>query len=210
MYYRSVLFLLSLFVAAVTSQTSQACIDAATALAANQPCVSAFSDIGDAIDRNTSISVEDLNVYCVPGCRNLVNRVLTCSADSTTAISLNQFICSVDSDGMSCYDFLFSARYATLNNDIETVCPDDIPDGQMCSSACQTAFQNYVINGGCCVAEIFEFAAQFADEELDELIAQCPIDLSRGGTCTEIGGATGLKAFASVLLFAVTFAVAVF
>ena len=213
MYCRSVLLLLSFFVVVVTSQnTSQACTDAITAVAANQPCSIAFLNIRNALSR-TTIRTADLNAYCVADCRNLVNRVFTCDndPDGAAAVSLNQFICSIDSDGMSCYDFLFSARFATLNNGLYAMCPDDIPDGEMCSSACQTAFQNFVIDGGCCVAELLEFARQLASDELDELLAQCPVDLTRGGTCTEIGGGTtGLKVFGNVLLFAVIFAAAVF
>ena len=81
----------------------------------------------------------------------------------------------------------------------------------MCSPACQTAFQNFIVEGGCCVAELFELASQDADDELNNLLLQCPIDLSRGGSCVEIGGgANGLKAIGSVLLFAVIIALAGF
>ena len=216
MYCRSVLLLLSFFVAVVTSQnTSQACTDAVTAVVVNHPCSIAFLNIRNALSQSgTTIRMADLNAFCVADCRNLVNRVFTCDNDpgGAAAVSLNQFICSIDSDGMRCYDFLFSARFATLHNGLDAMCPDDIPDGQMCSSACQTAFQNFAIDGGCCVAELLEFGRQLADDKLNKLLAQCPVDLTRGGTCTEIGGgATGLnKAFESILLFAVIFAAAMF
>ena len=213
MYCQSVFVLLSLFAVIVTSQDTPACRDAATALAANPPCLSAFSDIGTALSLNRSISGAgvNLNVYCVQSCRSLVNRLLTCDndPDSAAGVNLNQLICTTDSDGMSCYDFFISGGFANLLNGLESACPDDIPDGQMCDSTCQTAFQNSIIDGGCCVAELFEFGSQFTDQSLEEELAQCPVDLSRGGTCTEIGGgATGLKAFATVLLFAVIIAVA--
>lgn len=211
MYCRSVFVLLTLFAAVVISQDTQACIDATAALAANQPCFSAFTTLGTAVSQNTSISGVNLNMYCAQSCRGLVNRILTCDGDPDSAafVSLNEFICSVGSDGVSCYDFFLSARFRALQNELDTTCPDNIPDGQMCDSACQTAFQNFVIDGGCCIAELFEFVNQFAGEELEQLQAQCPVDLSRGGTCTEIGGgATGLKAFVSVLLFAIIIAVA--
>ena len=206
MYYSSVLLLLSLFVAVVTSQTAE-CIAAQSALIANAACYSAFNDIGNAISADRNVSMLDLNVYCVPDCRNLVNRLITCDGDpdSATGVRFNEYLCNVDSNGVSCYDFIRSPRFETLGNSVDAMCPD-IPAGQTCSSTCQTAFQNFVVDGGCCIQELFEFASQDADDDLNDLLARCPVDLSRGGTCTEIGGANGLKAFGSVLFIAVIIA----
>ena len=209
MYCRSVLLqlLLTLFITIVTSQT--ACDNAQAALRSNQACFSAFVNIGNAIGNNATISLEDLNAYCIPECRGLANGLEACDddPDDTPAEDINRFICTTD-DGMSCFDFIRSSTFTNLSSAVEGsgACEDDIIDGQMCSPGCQTAFQNFIIEGGCCIAEVFEFASQFADDSLDELLAQCPVDLSQGGTCTEIGGANGLKAFGSVLLFAVVIA----
>ena len=52
MYCRSVLFLLSSFAAVATSQNTQACNDAQSALAANQPCFNAFLGVVDALGQN--------------------------------------------------------------------------------------------------------------------------------------------------------------
>ena len=208
MYYSSVLLLLSLFVAAVTSQTAE-CNAAQAALVANTDCYNVYTDIAFAINNDRTVSMLDLNVYCVPDCRNLVNRLITCDGDpeSEAGVRFNEYLCNVDSDGVSCYDFIRSPRFDTLANSVDAVCPN-IPAGQTCSSTCQTAFQNFVVDGGCCIQELFEFASQDADDELNNLLAQCPVDLSRGGTCTEIGGgATGLKAVGSVLFLAVIIAV---
>ena len=216
MYCRSVFVLLmSLFAAVVTSQNTPACNDAATALSANQPCFNAATALVNALSLNTSVtSGVDLNVYCVQSCISLVNPVLSaCRSDDPGVIAaLNQFICTADSDGMSCYDFLFSARFAALQNDLERTCSDDAPGEQTCSSACQTTFQNSIIDGGCCVAELLEYSSQIriADMREESVLARCRVDLSRGGTCTEIGGgATGLKAFGTVLMFAIIIAVTV-
>ena len=209
MYCRSVFVLLSLFAAVVTSLNTPACNDATTALIANQPCFNAATALRTAFSLNTTSGV-DLNVYCVQSCRSLINRVAACGGEPR-GMALNQFICTADSDGMNCYDFIFSARFAALQNDLRMVCSDVATGGQTCSSACQTAFQNFVIDGECCVVELLEFGSQIADMSFEESMrAQCPVDLSRGGTCTEIGGgATGLKAFGTALMFAIIIAVTV-
>ena len=36
------------------------------------------------------------------------------------------------------------------------VCADEIPDGEMCSQACREAFQNFIVEGGCCITETFQ------------------------------------------------------
>ena len=200
--------LLTLFIA--TAVNCQSCESARRALTSNQTCVQAFSEIRDAIDAERSINQRQLNAYCQPGCRNLVNAVITCDNDPDAELGLrsNQFICTTE-NGMSCYDLISSGRFDQMANAFEAsgACNEILLDGQMCSSTCRTAFQNFVNDGGCCVAEVFEFASQFADEDLMETLRQCPIDLSQAGTCVEIGGgASGLKAFVSVLLLAVTLA----
>ena len=151
MYYSSVLLLLSLFVAVVTSQTAE-CIAAQNALANNTVCLSVYSDVANAITADRNVSMLDLNVYCVPDCRNLVNRLITCDGDpdSAAGVSFNEYLCNIDSNGVSCYDFIRSSRFEALANSVDAVCPD-IPAGQTCSSTCQTAFQNFVIDGGCCM-----------------------------------------------------------
>ena len=208
MYCRGIL--LSLLVAVVTSQD---CANIEATIAANPTCALAFANVLTAIANNGSISSADLNVYCLSTCRNLVNQAALCSGDSDaeTFPAFNRFICSTDR-GESCYNF-FVSEFDALQDAFEAsgVCPDDIPDGQMCSSACQTAFQNFIAQNGCCIAELFELVTQDVNEEINDLLAQCPVDLSRGGTCVEIGGgATGLKALGSVLFFAVIIALARF
>ena len=218
MYCRIVFVLLSLFVAvAISQQNTQACIDAQSAVRANQPCFNAVFGLMDALNQNTSISAGvDLNVYCSAGCRNLVNRVSIACNDgdpdgtSVSSVSFTQLVCVTDADRMSCADLIFSPRFAMIRGEFDSeasgVCPFEMPTGQVCPSACQTAIQNFAINGGCCVPHIFAFVG---DESSNEVIAQCDVDYSRGGTCTELigGGATGLKAFGSLLLFAIIIAV---
>ena len=204
MYFISFGLLLTLFVAAVNCQS---CDSASRALSSNRDCLIAYNDVIDAISTNRYISQMELNMYCQPSCRNLVNAVLTCDndPDGEDNVRFNQFLCTTD-NGTSCYDFAASGRFNQLLAVAEAsgACEDDIPDGQTCSSACQAEFQNLIIDGGCCFAEVLEFgAAQSDDTSLMEILEQCPADLSRGGTCVEIGGASGLKAFVSVLLLAV-------
>ena len=216
MYCRSVLLLLSLFAAVVTSQNTQACTDAQNALAANQPCFNASSAVLNFLGVNTSIGDEvDLNVYCAADCRNLANRAIIACADGDNVdavsafASLTRLICATDADNVNCFDFLGSPQFQALTDaaDMFRACPDEIPPGQMCPSACQTAVQNFVIDGGCCTVLLFDIGSEIAGDELN-ILGQCPIDLSRGGTCTEIGGgATGLKAIGNILLFAIIIAV---
>ena len=198
---------LMLFAAAVTCQS---CDSAGRALRSNQNCVNAFRDIRDAVQANRTISQMELNMYCQPSCRNLVEAVLTCDndPDGEENVRFNQFLCTAD-NGMSCYDFLASGRFNQLLA-ATGACQEIILDGQVCSSTCQTAFQNVVIDGGCCVVEVLELGAQLSDSNLMELLENCPIDLSRCGTCVEIGGASGLKAFMSVFLLAVALALVSF
>ena len=205
-----------------TAVNCQSCRDSAmSAIGSDQDCLIAFNDIRNAIEGNRSINQTELNSYCQePSCRNLVSGVLDCSnnTDGNAGEQFNRFLCSTD-NGMSCYDLLASGRFARMSIGFlaSGVCEEDIPDGQECSPTCQAAFQNFVIDGGCCVAQVFESSTQFAHSTLLEIFQQCPgIDLSQGGTCVEIGGrvetdgASGLKAFVSVLLLAVALALASF
>ena len=125
MYCRSVL--LSLLVAVVTSQD---CTNIEASLTANIPCASAFGNVLAAITTNGTISSADLNVYCLPDCRNLVNQVALCSGDNDSAAfpAFNRFICNTD-NGASCYNF-FVSEFDALTNSFETngACPDEIPD----------------------------------------------------------------------------------
>ena len=205
-----------LFTLLATAVNCQSCRDSAmSAVAFDQNCSIAFRDIGAAIEARRSISQAELNSYCQPSCRNLVKQVLTCDNDTdgqaAAGAQFNRFLCSTD-NGMSCYDLLASGRLARMSNAFVAsgVCEENIPDGQVCSSTCQTAFQNFVTDGGCCVAEVLEFSTRFAN--LTELLEQCPIDLSEAGTCVEIGagGASGLKEFVSVMLLAVALALVSF
>ena len=223
--------LLTIFAAAVTCQS---CESARRALSSNQDCLDAFSVVTGALRANRTINLLELNSYCQPSCRNLVNAVLAAcdnnpdGEENVNLIRFNQFICTTDYNGTSCYDFLASGRYnqllaaAEASGTCEEVIPRFIPNGQVCSSACRTAFQNLVIDGGCCIVEVIKFRrelrAQLSDNSLMELLEHCPIDLSRGGTCVEICGALGgalggahrLEAFVSVLLLAVTLALVSF
>ena len=220
MYCRSVFVLLSLFVAAVTSQDTPACTDAENALEANQNCSRALIALEEAVSLNRSISAGvDLDAYCAADCRNLVNRQITACDDeeddgAAAFLSLTPVVCATDPDGMSCADYLYLQRsrfeevYNNFTSETSGVCPFGMPE-QGCSSACQTAIQNSVTNGGCCVQYLLQFGS---DQSSKELLARCDIDYSRGGTCVEIGseiggGTTGLKAFGSSLLFAVIIAV---
>ena len=209
MYCRVVLLLLTSFITIVTSQT--ACDRANMAVSSNQACYNAFRDVVAAIrNDDATISLEDLNAYCTPECRGLFSALTVCDDDpgSTPIGAINSFICTTDGD-VSCYDFITSSPFSNFSDAVRAPgdCEDDITAREMCSPGCQAAFQNYIIEGGCCVAESLEFAAQLAGESLDELLTNCPVDLSRGGTCTEIGGANEFKAFGSVVLFAVFIAV---
>ena len=207
MYCRVVLLLLT---SIATSQT--ACDRANIALLSNEACYNAFRDVAVAVrDDDATINLEDLNAYCTPECRGLLSAVTAVCGDdpgSTPIGAINSFICTTDGD-VSCYDFITSSPFSNFSDAVRASgdCEDDITAREMCSPGCQAAFQNYIIDGGCCVSESLEFAARLAGESLDELLAYCPVDLSRGGTCTEIGGANGLKAFGSVVLFAVFIAV---
>ena len=219
--------LLTIFAAAVTCQS---CESARRALSSNQDCLDAFSVVTGALRANRTINLLELNSYCQPSCRNLVNAVLACENDpdgeeNVNLIRFNRFLCNTDYNGTSCYDFVASGCFNQLLAAAEAsgACEEVIPNGQVCSSACRTAFQNLVIDGGCCVVEVIEFRrefrAQLSDSSLSmELLKQCPIDLSRGGTCVEICGALGgalggahrLEAFVSVLLIAVALALVSF
>ena len=207
MYYLTFGLLLTIFAVAVTCQS---CESARRALASNQDCLDALRDVGGAVQANRTISLLELNLFCQPSCRNLVNAVLTCDNDPNgeERVKQNQFLCTTD-HGTSCYDFLVSARFNQLVA-AAGACVEDIRrlDGQMCSSTCQTVFQNFVVDGGCCTVEVLK--TQLSNSSLMELLEECPIDLSRGGTCVEIGGAHGFKAFVSVLLLAVALALVSF
>ena len=76
--------LLTCFATVVTSQTSQACIDANVALAANQVCLTALAQIGQSLDNNATISNEQLNNFCSPSCRTLVDLYLTDCANEVS------------------------------------------------------------------------------------------------------------------------------
>ena len=207
MYCRSVVVLLSLFAAVVTSQDNQACTDAQNALLANQPCFNALSGVRNAIDVNSNITLGDggvdLNVYCAADCRNLVNQqAMACdvgddSIGAAAFLGLTQFICTTDTDNnVNCLDFIDSPQFEALNNDFTEsgVCPDEIPAGQMCSSACQTALQNFVIDSGCCINMLLGALRLDPDAMINGLLlSQCPVDISQDhGTCIEIGaGETG-------------------
>ena len=234
MYCRSVFALLSLFAAVVTSQDTPGCINARTALRANQNCFNEVSVVLNVLDFDSNITLGDsgldLKVFCAADCRNLVNlQTIACRDDgdgddsfgglgpAEALLGLTRVICSTDTENnVNCIDVIDSPRIETLNNAfVESgVCPDEIPDGQTCSSACQRALQNFVIDGGCCINLLFDAASTDPDSTFNGVsLSQCPVDLSQGrSTCTEIGvggGAPGLNAFGGVLLFAVIIAVTV-
>ena len=215
MYCGSFGLLLTIFVAVVTCQSE--CDEAGLALAANADCLGAFLIIAEAVGSNGTILIgsSELNSYCQPSCRDLAGAVFTCDEtepDDASVDSINQLICSTD-NGISCFDRIRSPSFTDLTNTFEAsgVC-DDIPDGQMCSSACQMALQELIVQGGCCLAATFDIAGQIDEgEELMQLMQQCPVDFSQAGTCVEIGGGGAInKAFLSVLLFGVISALALF
>ena len=144
----------------------------------------------------------ELYAFCEPSCLDLINSVfISCDDEADNAIRLYKLICTFD-NGVSCADASVSYRITDLTNSIEKsgVCDDDSFAGQMCSSECQAAYQKLVYDGGCCAVAMIEFPGQ---NYVDQLQAQCPIDLS----CSR-GGTSGLKTFASVMLFAASFALA--
>ena len=219
MYCRIVFVLLSLFVAVAISQpNTQACIDAQSAVRANQPCFNAFSGLMNAVNQSTSISSgADLNVYCAAGCRNLVDRVnIACDDDGRylfgNSMRFNQFVCVIFANGrQSCASLISLPQFQMIfHSEAYRDCRFKMPTGQVCPSACQTAIQNFATIGGCCVPHYFEYSLLTSDVNFNTVIAQCDVDYSRRGTCIEIGGgATGLKAFGSFLLFALIIAVTV-
>ena len=102
--------------------------------------------------KTTSIGgVVDLNVYCAADCRNLVNRATIACDDgddpdgAAAFTSLTGLLCTTDADNVNCFDFLSSPQFEALTDaaDMSGACPDEIPPGQMCSPACQTAVSKF-------------------------------------------------------------------
>ena len=215
MNYRSVLLLLSLFVAVVSSQS--ACDSAGDALLADPTCYNAFLNIRQALNNNTTVQ-EDLYEYCRPSCRNIVTAAATCSGnnDMLQFLGVNRIICSINENSVSCLDYIRSPETISLRDTLESsgACEDELSAGgnsTACSRACQEALQAIIIEYGCCIAEFYEYFSQYNVDALEGIRnLQCPVDFSRAGTCVQIGGANGLKAFGSVLLFAVMIVFAAF
>ena len=229
MHGQNILMLISLFVSAVTSQSSE-CTDAVRTLEANQACNNAYNELL----RFVGFTRDSLNLYCQPSCYDLVGaRIRACTGDADAVsrfYDTRSFTCAINAADVSCWNYtFFSPEYRSLFAAFMSsgTCPHTIPDGQTCSQSCQLAFQNFVIDGGCCVGESVRLVRQYAalintyfpSGNISNIITHCPVDSSRAGTCTIIGGATagdgsgganGLKAFGSILLFTVTFAVAAF
>ena len=81
--YVCVLLLLTLFAAVVTSQLSQGCIDARTALLGDQVCLAAFNDVERVLIRGADIN-ETLNNFCSSNCRALNSRLATACANEVS------------------------------------------------------------------------------------------------------------------------------
>ena len=165
-----------------------------------------LTGVVSSLDRNITsadASMVDTNVYCTADCRNFVNRaVIACGnaiePDVTAAfLALSPFICTNDvENNVTCFNFINSPQFAAVNDAFTEsgVCPDEIPAGQTCSSACQRALQNFAIDGGCCIDVLFGIATREHNVTIYGLsLSQCPVDLSQGtgGTCTEIGVGAG-------------------
>lgn len=79
----------TLFVTAVTSQRSQACINAGRDLLNNQPCYNAvvrLDNFFDDITGTTVVTRDVLNAYCTSTCRNLNLQVLATCANQSEVI----------------------------------------------------------------------------------------------------------------------------
>ena len=92
--YRCVLLLLTLFAAVVTSQLSQACTDARTALLADQVCLAATNDAESVLTVGADISDETLNNFCSSNCRALNNRLGTACANEVS-IAIDTVVYSI-------------------------------------------------------------------------------------------------------------------
>ena len=223
MYFRFALLFLTLFAAVVTSQeNTQACTDAELALAVNQPCLSAFTNVSQSIETNTTISIEELTDYCSPECRTLTRQVLAACTESNSPLAnldINPFVCTIDGD-VSCFDFIRSSQFTAVLDAFEAsrnvVC-DSISDGQTCSPECETKIQDFVNAGGCCLVETLQFAGQIiADADFfDTVSSTCPFVNLPEGSCGVIGegnngdhnnggnnGGNGLVISGNVLLIA--------
>ena len=79
-----VLLSLTLFVAVVTSQSLQACLEARRELADNEPCLNAIIGI-----RDFNVTRGELNTYCSSTCRDLNLRIATNCLDEVSKL----FVC---------------------------------------------------------------------------------------------------------------------
>ena len=82
------LLLLTLIAAVVTSQSlSQGCLDARTALLADQVCLDASNRVETVITRGAAISDGALNNFCSSNCRGLNIRLSTACANEVSKLN---------------------------------------------------------------------------------------------------------------------------
>ena len=191
--------LLLLFAAVVTGQ-DQACQDASVALLRNMPCSNAVSRIAEATEANRSVTnTGQLEAYCSPDCRALNRQILTaCITDGEDFPDTTELYCTVDPDGVSCYDVSvdspeYETMISTLLPPVTLACIDEIAsDNQTeCSPGCAMAVQDFVNNVSCCFLKNLELGFQLVqDASIVSLILPCRTD-STGSNCRVIGGDDG-------------------
>jgi len=87
-----VLLSLTLFVAIVTSQSLQACLNAQSELADNQRCSNAIREISNSLDDSSVVvSNDELNSFCLSTCRSLNLQVSRNCADEVSKL----FVCII-------------------------------------------------------------------------------------------------------------------
>ena len=190
--------LLLLFATVVTGQ-DQACQDASFALLRNMPCSNAVDRINEASEANRSVTnTGQLDAYCSPDCRALNRQILTaCITDGDDFPDFTELYCSVDPDGVSCYDVADSPEYETMIDTllppVTLACISEIAsdDPTECSPGCAMAVQDFVSNVNCCFLKSLELGSQLIqDASIIGLILPCRAD-SAGSNCQVIGGDGG-------------------
>ena len=193
MYFQFALLFLTSFAAVVTSQqNTQACANAGSALAANQPCLSASTSVGQSIDTNTAISIEELTDYCTTECRALTRQVLTACSEPNSpfaTVDITAFVCTIDGD-VSCFDLIRSSQFTAMLDTLDNgACANMTDAGQTCSPECAMDIQNVVNAGGCCFVETLQFAGQFIPNAdlLETVLSACSSVTLPQDSCQVIG-----------------------